>query len=212
MRASDAYAGVRASFDAARARLHEIPRARREILDRIADFVDARRKAGEPARLVFICTANSRRSHLGQIWAAAAAAHVGVDGIETYSGGTEATAFDPRAIAALRRVGFVVEPRDGPEDNPRYGIAYAHDRPAIESFSKRYDHTVNPREDFVAVMTCSEADENCPLVPGAALRISLPYDDPKLADGTPAESHHYDERSQQIALEMLYLFSRIADR
>jgi arsenate reductase len=37
-------------------------------------------------------------------------------------------------------------------------------------------------------MTCSEADKNCPIVLGALDRISLPYNDPKEADGTPEEA------------------------
>jgi arsenate reductase (thioredoxin) len=59
-------------------------------------------------------------------------------------------------------------------------------------------------------MTCDEADQDCPFVKGAALRISLPYEDPKVADGTPEEAARYDARSRQIATEMLYLFSKVA--
>jgi hypothetical protein len=58
-------------------------------------------------------------------------------------------------------------------------------------------------------MTCSEADKNCPVVRGAAVRVALPYEDPKVADGTPAEAARYDERSRQIATEMFYLFSEV---
>jgi protein-tyrosine-phosphatase len=192
--------------------LAALPADRKQTLDRIAEIVDNELAAGRPARLTFICTANSRRSHLGQLWAAAAAAYWRVDGVETHSGGTEATAFDPRAIAAIERAGFVIETPAQPGDNPRYLVGFAEGRPPIESFSKRYDDPSNPSTDFVAVMTCTEADQNCPHVSGAALRVSLPYEDPKLADGTPEETTRYDERSRQIATEMLYLFSRVANR
>ncbi|MBC8067685.1 MAG: hypothetical protein IAG13_05070 [Deltaproteobacteria bacterium] len=104
----------------------------------------------------------------------------------------------------------MVDTPTGPDDNPHYRVRYSQDKPSIESFSKRYDEASNPKADFVAVMTCSEADQNCPLVPGAALRVSLSYEDPKVADGTPEEAARYDERSRQIATEMLYLFSRVA--
>lgn len=190
----------------------QIPAERRKSLDRIAEFVASHRGADAPARLTFICTGNSRRSHMGQLWAAAAARYYGVDGVESYSGGTEPSAFNPRTIAALERAGFVVEPPAEPGDNPHYRVRYGEDAAPIASFSKRYDDPGNPSADFVAVMTCSEADQDCPLVPGAALRVSLPYDDPKVADGTPEEAARYDERSRQIATEMLYLFSRVAAR
>lgn len=198
------------SVDALLPELAALPAERRAALDRIADFVKSRRAAGTPTSLTFICTGNSRRSHLGQLWAAVAAAHFGVDGVATYSGGTEPSALNPRTIAALERAGFVVEPPPSPGDNPHYRVRFGADLPPIEAFSKRYDDPVNPSADFVAVMTCSEADQDCPFVKGAALRVSLPYEDPKVADGTPEEAARYDARSKQIATEMLYLFSKVA--
>jgi arsenate reductase (thioredoxin) len=189
-----------------------VPAERRAALDRIAVLARARRAAGDPVRLVFICTGNSRRSHLGQLWAAAAARYHALEGIETYSGGTEPSAFNPRTIAAVERAGFVVEPTGDDGDNPHYRVRWSDDGDPIDAFSKRYDDPANPKADFVAVMTCSEADQACPLVPGATLRVSLPYEDPKVADGTPEEAARYDERSRQIATEMLYLFSRVAER
>lgn len=188
--------------------LEAIPAERKAALDRIATFVRERRSAGAPVRLTFICTGNSRRSHLAQVWAATVAHHLGIDGVETYSGGTEPSAVNPRTVAALRRAGFTVEPTPSAADNPHYQVRFAPDAPPIEAFSKRFDDPANPSADFVAIMTCSEADRGCPFVPGAALRISLPYEDPKVADDTPEEAARYDERSQQIAAEMLWLFSR----
>jgi arsenate reductase (thioredoxin) len=192
--------------------LADIPEDRKATLDRIAEHVASRGAAGEPAQVIFICTGNSRRSHLAQLWAAVAAQHFGVDEVESYSGGTEPSAFNPRTIAAIVRVGFVVEAPPEAGDNPHYRVRYADGVAAVDAFSKRYDDPSNPHADFVAVMTCSEADRECPFVPGAVLRVSLPYEDPKLADGTPEESARYDERSRQIATEMLYLFSRVAPR
>ena len=145
---------------------------------------------------------------MGQLWAAAAAAHSGIDGVETYSGGTEATAFNPRAGAALERAGFVIDQPGG--DNPHCKATVDEDGPVIECFSKTYDDPFNPTKGFAAIMTCSEADEACPVVLGAALRAPIQYEDPKVADGTPEEAVAYDERCLQIATEMLYLFSRVA--
>lgn len=192
------------------AHAEELPPVRRGALDRIAAFVRAQRDAGAAARLLFVCTGNSRRSHLAQVWAAAAARLHGIDGVESFSGGTVPSAFNPRTRAAVERAGFVVEGPDTAGENPRYRIRYADDAAAIEAFSKRCDDAVNPQADFAAVMTCSAADEACPVVPGAAIRVSLPYDDPAVADDTPHEAARYDERARQIATEMLYLFSRVA--
>jgi arsenate reductase len=180
---------------------------RKGTLEELAGFVETKRAAGEAAELIFICTHNSRRSQMAEVWAAAAARHFGVDGVRTFSGGTEATAFDPRAVAAMERAGFMVRNPGG--ENPRYRVTFSEDAPALECFSKTYDDPFNPSRGFAAIMTCSDADEACPVVLGATLRARLPYDDPKVADGTPDETLRYDARCRQIATELLYLFSRV---
>ena len=194
-------------IDRATQEIHAISADRKRLLEEIAGFVTSRRQAGKAAELVFICTHNSRRSHMGQLWAAAAAAHFGVDGVLTHSGGTEATAFNPRAVAAMEKAGFVIEKPGG--DNPRFLATFHEGGPVMECFSKTYDDPIHPSENFAAIMTCSEADEACPVVPGASLRALIRYEDPKVADGTPAEAAAYDARCLQIATEMLYLFSRV---
>ena len=191
---------VEAGFDS-------ISEERKKRLRRLARFVEEKRAAAESADLTYICTHNSRRSHMSQLWGATAAAWYGIDGVRTFSGGTEATAFNPRAVAALERAGFEIENPGG--ENPHYRVTYGPDAPVMECFSKKYDDSFNPANGFAAVMTCSRADESCPVVMGADLRVGIPYDDPKAADGTPQESARYDERCKQIAAEMLYLFSRV---
>lgn len=188
--------------------LDGIPDERKHLLDEVAGFVVSKLRAGKNAELNFICTHNSRRSQMGQVWAAAAAAHFGLEGVRTYSGGTEATAFNPRAVSALQRSGFLIEKPDG--INPRYQVRWEEGEPVMECFSKTFDDPLNPSADFAAIMTCSEADEACPVVLGAALRVPLRYEDPKVSDGTPEEDEAYDARCLQIASEMLYLFSRVA--
>jgi protein-tyrosine-phosphatase len=187
--------------------IEAVPGDRRLELNRLADFVRAKKKAGKPAQLLFICTHNSRRSHMGQIWAAAAAAYYQIDGVRTFSGGTEVTAFNPRAVSALSRAGLRIEGGEG--KNPRYRVTFAEGQAPIEAFSKKYDDAANPKTDFAAVMTCGQADASCPLVKGAALRVPLHYEDPKLADGSKEEAATYDARTRQIATEMFYLFSRV---
>lgn len=185
----------------------DISGQRKGKLAQLADYIRIKKESGESASLTFICTHNSRRSHLCQIWSAVMAEYVGLDHIETYSGGTEATAFNPRAVAAIERAGFNVEDPGG--KNPRYNIFFDEDKKPLICFSKTFDDSYNPREDFAAVMTCTDADENCPFVPGAEKRFSIPYLDPKESDGTPREKETYDKRCRQIAAEMYYLMSRV---
>lgn len=185
----------------------EIPKERKSKLTRLADNIRNKKESGEPAKLTFICTHNSRRSHLCQIWAATLAEHFGLKDLEMYSGGTEVTAFNPRAVEAIRRAGFSVENPGG--DNPHYKVYYDEEKAPLICYSKTFDDDVNPGEDFVAVMTCSDADKNCPVVPGAEFRITIPYEDPKQADDTPQEAQTYDDRCRQIATEMYYMLSRL---
>lgn len=186
----------------------EIAPVRRALLEEVARFVEGRTRVAREARLTFICTHNSRRSQLAQVWAQAAAANYGVPNVHTYSGGTEATAFDPRAVAALERAGVSIEKKGG-GDNPFYEVRLFESGPPLMTFSKRYGDKPNPTRGHCAVMTCSQADEACPVVEGAAMRVAIPYDDPKAADGTEAEAGIYDERCRQICREMLYAFSRV---
>ncbi len=180
---------------------------RKAVLNELVNYIVAQR--GGPVRLNFICTHNSRRSHLAMIWAAVAAHHYHIDAIQTYSGGTEATAFNPRAVAAIERAGFKVQHTGG--DNPDYAVFYDEKAQPLSCFSKKYDHPSIGVLPFAAIMTCSDADENCPYIPAAAARIPIRYQDPKSADDTPEEAAVYDERCLQIASEMLYVFRKVKE-
>lgn len=182
----------------------EIPFTRREKLDDLGQKL----VAANCRQLNFICTHNSRRSHLAQVWAAALAEYFGIAELRTFSGGTEATAFNHRAVAALERVGFRVDRSSG--TNPHYAVKYSPDVESLVCFSKKYDHPVNPSGDFAAIMVCSDAEKNCPFIPEASLRFSLTYRDPKEADDGPEESDRYDERTRQIGHELCYLIEKIA--
>lgn len=184
----------------------EISAVRKQVLQPLIDFIQNSKDSGEKIQLNFICTHNSRRSQFGQIWAQAISAYYE---IETYcfSGGTEETAFYNNAIQALERAGFRIVPASG--SNPRYEVNYAEDAPPMICFSKVYDSPENPAENFAALMTCNHADDNCPFIPGSKARIALDYKDPKQFDGTPLANAKYDERSDQIAAEMIYVFNSI---
>lgn len=199
---------VRTTVSLLQEKFSSIPTQRITLLNELTDFVRRQSNAGQKVYLNFICTHNSRRSHLAQLWAQAAAYIYGIPGVECFSGGTEATAFNPRAVKAMADAGFHIgKTKDG--DNPVYEVRFATDAPAVIAFSKKYDDPFNHNKDFAAVMTCSHADENCPLVLGASVRIALTYDDPKDFDGTPLEEAKYKERVHQIGTEILYAFSKI---
>lgn len=186
-----------------------IPTERQKQLEKLSSALDTAVRTGTPSKLTFICTHNSRRSHLAQIWAAAASEYYKLLNVETFSGGTEATAFNSRALAALGRVGFLIRTPELQSQNPHYTIQYSSSGTNLICFSKRYNQSPNPKSNFIAVMTCSQADRECPIVEGATTRISVPYDDPKVFDGTKQESEMYDERCRQIAREMLFVFSKV---
>lgn len=199
---------LRSYIESVQKETDQIPEDRKQQLKRIALFVQTKLAAKEPAQLMFICTHNSRRSHTSQIWALALAGYHGLEGVKTFSAGTEVTAFNERAVKALQRAGFTIAKSKNPV-NPVYSVYFADDAEPIRAFSKLMNNDANPQSNFCAVMNCSHADQHCPFVQGALLRVSTPYDDPKDFDGTPQETAKYDERCRQIAREMAYLFSHV---
>lgn len=183
---------------------------RRELLTKISDYIQSKKDENLPINLMYVCTHNSRRSHFGQIWAAVAASYFGVENVLTFSGGTETTAFNPTAIQALKATGFEITTEEL-NKNPIYKVAFGTKETQFTTcFSKVYDDSFNPSSNFAAIMTCSDAEQNCPFIPGVELRIGTTYTDPKAFDGTPQQAEKYLERSNQIALECLYVFSKIS--
>jgi arsenate reductase len=186
----------------------EINAERKLLLQKVADYIQQKNSSGQPTQLLYVCTHNSRRSHFGQVWAAVAANYFNVKQVSSFSGGTETTAFHPNAINALKRIGFTINTKDESKANPVYTVQFG-DELSTTCFSKVYDNTANPERQFAAVMTCSDADENCPFIPGVELRIGTTYEDPKAFDNTLQQDTQYDTRCRQIALETLYVFSLV---
>lgn len=185
----------------------DIPLERKEILLKISSYIQAKIDKKEEVQLMYVCTHNSRRSHFGQIWAAVAASLYEIEQVKTFSGGTEETALHPNAIAALSRAGFEIQ-KEAEGTNPKYKVSYGNDL-TTTCFSKVYDDKSNPSKHFAAIMTCSDAEDNCPFIPGVELRVATTYEDPKTFDGTDLEQTMYDQRCAQIALETLFVFSTI---
>ncbi len=180
---------------------------RKALLNHLVHYLQNKHNRTQETHLIYICTHNSRRSHFGQVWAQLAAAHFGFHRVKTFSGGTEATRVHANTIAAFIRAGFEVKV-SGHAENPNVDLHYGEPKPML-CFSKSYDHTANPQKDFAAIMTCSEAEENCPFIPGAEFRLGTTYADPKAFDGTTDQDKAYDERCRQIATECLYVFSKL---
>lgn len=185
-----------------------IPQERKLLLERLSTYVTGKLASGKSPALIYICTHNSRRSHFGQVWAKVASEYYNISNVHTFSGGTEATAFHDNAIKALKRIGFDIKPVRM-EKNSLFHVFYDDQKKPIECFSKVYDDAKNPQSEFAAIMTCSDAEENCPFIPGVELRIGTTYDDPKAFDHTPQQDKMYDERCRQIARETFYVFSLI---
>lgn len=181
---------------------------RKEVLQPLVDYIQNKVENQKQIRINFICTHNSRRSHLSQIWAQTAAAFFQIDNVFCYSGGTEATALFPMVAKTLANSGFnVLTAMSG--ENPVYAIKYAPNEHPVIGFSKKYDDQFNPESEFAAIMTCSQADGGCPFIPGAEKRIPITFNDPKEFDSTPLQEEKYQERSLQIATEMFFVFSQI---
>lgn len=185
-----------------------IPVERKEALEQLAEIAATHLGKTGNADLTFICTHNSRRSHLSQVTAQMAAVFHRLDGVRCHSGGTEATACNPRTVAAFKRAGFEVS-ESGDTDNPVYSITVAYDGQPLRAWSKVYNQDGNPTEGYVAIMTCTHADENCPVALGAADRVSLPFTDPKESDDTPEESVTYDQRLREIGSQMFHVMGEV---
>lgn len=185
-----------------------ISNQRKEVLQPLIDFIQSKVLENKEIRINFICTHNSRRSHLSQIWAQTMANYFNIKNVFCYSGGTEATALFPMVSQTLQNSGFQIK-TISENENPIYSIKYAENEHPIIGFSKKLDDDFNPKSEFAAIMTCSQADGGCPFIAGAEKRIPITFEDPKTFDNTPQQTEKYNERSLQIATELFYVFSQI---
>jgi arsenate reductase len=185
-----------------------ISEERKEILKPLIDYIQSKVDLNQEIRLNFICTHNSRRSHLSQIWAQTMAYQFGISKVFCYSGGTEATAIFSKVAETLGNQGFKIQ-KINQENNPVYAVKFSENQAPIICFSKKYNDEFNPKNNFGAIMTCNNADEGCPIVFGAEARFPIKYDDPKAFDGTELMNKKYAERSSEIASEMYFVFSQI---
>ena len=208
LEAAELFPTIKSTLQHAEKQFFTIPKERKVELKKLSAYIQNKLGKHQKVELIFICTHNSRRSHFAQIWAQTAAAYYNIPTIQCYSGGTETTAFNINAVDALMKVGFLIQPKSEAL-NPHYEVKYATNLSAIDAYSKKYGDAPNPLKEYGAVLTCSLADASCPIVLGAEGRFKVPYEDPKLSDGTGKQDKVYQERSLQIATEMMYVFSII---
>ena len=110
-------------------------------------------------RVLFLCTGNSCRSQMAEGWARAL---VG-DRLEPFSAGTAPGRLDPRAVQVMREAGVDISGQR----------------------SKHLEELTSSRFDWV-VTVCDQANEACPVFPGAERRMHVGFDDPpRLAAGLP---------------------------
>lgn len=185
-----------------------ITKDRKVVLQALVKFIQSKVEKNQEIRINFICTHNSRRSHFAQVWSQTLAYYFNIKNLSSYSAGTESTALFPMVVETLKNSGFEVE-NLSEGNNPIYSIKYAENESPIIGFSKKIDDNFNPKSEFAAIMTCSEADLACPFIGGAEKRISINYEDPKIFDNQPQRAEKYNERSLQIATELYYIFAQI---
>lgn len=168
-----------------------------DMLEKIATTLFKIKSTQDELNVVFVCTHNSRRSHMAQVMFAAMVEHLEIDHTNSFSAGTEATEVHPLTISSLQEVGFDVVKKDSTHKLTSGDMS-------LDLFSKKYDHP-SIKSPFVAIMVCDEADNSCPTLPQAVKRFSLPYKDPKSADGTEVEQKVYATTLYKIGEEMAIL-------
>lgn len=131
---------------------------RKAILQPLTEFIQSKVSNQQDIRINFICTHNSRRSHLSQVWAQTLAYHFNIKNVFCYSGGTESTALFPIVAETLQNSGFQIK-TISKNENSIYSIKYAYNQHPIIGFSKRLNDDFNPKSEFAAIMTCDSANE-----------------------------------------------------
>jgi arsenate reductase (thioredoxin) len=186
----------------------KLDKNRRQLLTSIAQFIAEEIKANKKVNLNYICTHNSRRSQLAQVWSSYACNYFKLSEVNSFSGGTAITAFYRNTVKTLQEVGFNFQIVEFSHQNPVYAINYKNCIDPIIGYSKLYDDEYN-KKPFIAIITCSNAEENCPFIPDTIERFHLPFNDPKSFDNSLNQAEKYMETNKQIAGEIHFIFEKI---
>ena len=140
----------------------EISDKRTFVLNEIAKYIFKTKSENKIPKLNFICTHNSRRSQFCQFWATFFSKYYNTK-CEAFSGGTVETKVNKNVINNIRNYGFDISFKES--NNPIYSIKFKNQNLG-NYFSKLYHNFENPKSGFAAIMTCSDAENNCPLIEG----------------------------------------------
>ena len=187
-----------------------IDEERKILLNLLSDSIYEQLQQQKTISLAFICTHNSRRSHLAQMWFWLACQRFGLTNIECLSAGTEKTALNDRIVDSARRFGLTIQTKDR-STNPIYQLSSPLADQQLSLFSKKVEELPNSINKPMAIMVCDHASENCPYVNFKKVG-HLHYVDPKYADDTIEESMVYDKTLQRIACEMIYLAEQLQQK
>jgi arsenate reductase len=185
-----------------------IPAERKHALREIRAYIQQKLNDKQTPHLLFVCTHNSRRSILAEVWATAVGAYYNIPNLQVYSCGTEVTAVHPMVIHTLREENFTIS-SNSTTGNPTYSIGFGEGFAPIETHSMTFDDIPLQNKGFAAVMVCSSASDNCPYIAGTEKRIALPFEDPKAYDEHPDKKQAYLHTGKEIAREMKFAFQKL---
>jgi arsenate reductase len=114
----------------------------------------------EKARLLFLCTHNSARSQMAE----GLLRDLAGDRFEVMSAGTHATHVRPQAIKVMDEIGIDISGQE----------------------SKTLERYLGEPFEYV-VTVCDDANEACPVFPGANNRLHWSFEDPAAAVGSEDE-------------------------
>ena len=180
---------------------------RKDKLVELAQIIKINHEQQNTVKITFICTHNSRRSQFSQVWAHVSSLYFKLDFIKPFSGGIEIDTVNLNVINSLINTGLKIEKTL--RGKAIYQLKSFKKDKGINLYSKVYNSKLNPSEHFIAIMTCSDADQMCPVIKGAYKKISLPYSDPRVADNTGLEKEVYNQTCSIIAEEMFYLMKQV---
>ena len=109
-------------------------------------------------KLIFLCTGNSARSQMAE----GLMRHHGGDIFDVYSAGLDAQGVNPHAIEVMKELGIDISKQE----------------------SKNISVYLNKIDFDLLITVCSNADKNCPTIPGLKNRLHWGFDDPATIQGS----------------------------
>tara|TARA_Y100001949_G_C15986510_1_gene330879 strand:+ start:2001 stop:2567 length:567 start_codon:yes stop_codon:yes gene_type:complete len=167
---------------------------RKKRLDNIASVINE--NLNKTRSIVFLCTHNSRRSQICEVWGKVFA-EIYRKKININSAGAFKTVVHSQVYESIVKCGLVV-------DNKK---EIFFDKKKFKLNSKTIDSLT--MKNFIAVMTCSNAEKSCPNDPRSIRNIKMFFNDPRIYDETDKMSREYLNTTIYIAEELNYIFKNI---